>query len=286
MRNRKSLSMRILSVLEKDPRNDFNAPTIDRILCGEKNYRKSERKEEIHKIRTELRRMVKRGFIRNEKKGFYSLRITTKNIHMLENPPILVHGLKIETKIKYRATKSIESITDECNNLFKENEREELMGWLKSQKFQNITKGRWVKRKLWEGHVVTITVHPSCGLIEIWVQSTDNPLTFVDLMNLVNHLKGFFSVISDFEPAMVRQIGLNKDFKELRVTGMSSMSLHAFMNAFSQIYNKERIGVMRVETHWVGSISFQDALLMLASISLPPVEKKEDESRDEGVMFG
>lgn len=283
---KKSLAQRILSVLEKDPRREYNAPTIDRILCGEKQYIKKQRKEEVHKIRTELRRMVKKGIIRSEQKGFYSLMITARNLHLLENPPVTCHGLKIETKIKHwGATNSIGGVSSPRNKYLKENEKDDLVAWLMANGYVETTNNRFHRRFNWEGRWVTLTIHPLNGLIEVWVKSSNCPLTFTDLIRLREFLKGMLSELTDFNEAMVRQIGINKDFKDLRLEGVSCVSLRTFLNSWSRIYQHEH-DMVRIEAHWVGSIDFDNVIMLIAKVNAPPVMEKNKSVFDDGGMFG
>lgn len=280
--SRKSLAKRILSVLEKDPRHEYNAITIDRILCGERNYVKRERKEEVHKIRTELRRMLKKGLIRCDQKGFYSLIITHRNLHVLGEVPVQCHGLKIETSMTRfgKHQKTIDGITSPRNKI-----DDDLIEWLKVRCFVETTNGRFYKRINWEGRWVTVTLHPLNGLIEIWLKASLNPLDAMDLIRFREFLKGMFNEVTDMSGAIVSQIGINKDFKELRLDGLSSITLKNFTNCIWRIYQTRELGV-RFEAHWSGKIDLNAVVLLIATSNAPPVEKKKElEYDDEGVMF-
>lgn len=208
-------------------------------------------------------------------RGEYSLRISHKTLHLLEHPPVTVHGLKLETKAKRQ--KTIHRITATCD-------KTELETWLENNKFEVTSKKRRYKRIWKEGRMITITVHGN-GLIELWVGCSDNPLTYTDMFRLKEYLSGYLSDIADFREVQVRQIGINKDFKELRLEGVSSVSLHVFMNAWSRIYYKETIGAVRVEQHWQGSIDFEDVIMLIAKVNAPEDIKKLKVKWDD-VMFG
>jgi hypothetical protein len=282
MYRKKSMSKRILSLFRQDPKIEYNATTIDRILNGKIKYDKKQRKTNIHQITKELKRLTERGHITNPHRGFYSLRISAKTLHLLDNPPVVCHGIKIETTMTNPGTPQtlILGITSKETTF-------DVFSWLKMMNFSETTNKRWVKRFFWEGRFITLTVHPKCGLIEIWVKCSENPMDFSSMFRFNEYMKGKLDVISDFKDARVREIGINKDFRELRLEGVSSMSLRVFMNAWSRIYYKESIGAVRAEIHWVGSISFQDCVELIGKINAPVIhEKKMAKKWDDGIMFG
>jgi hypothetical protein len=277
MRKKDTLSKRILKVFRTDPRAEYNAITIDRILCKQIHYKRKERIKQVLLIRKELWRMTKRGLLLNPVKGVYSLRISRKTLHLLDNPPTVAHGIKLEATVLQngRYHNSIQGIT------FIDTKK-----WLELNVFTPTTNNRWVKRIFWEGRFITITIHPNCGLIEIWVKCSENPLEYHHMYRLNEYLKGFLSGISDFTDVKVREIGINKDFRELRLEGVSSVMLKSFMNAWSRIYYKETIGAVRVETHWTGTIDFQDVILLIAKVNALPEKQKKDDKWDDAVMYG
>lgn len=282
MYRKKSLSKRILSVLKSDPKTEYNATTIDRILYGKIRYDKTQRQKNIKQIRKELKRLTERGLVVNPQKGYYALRISSKTLHLLDNPPVVCHGIKIEatmTSIGLPQT-SIQGIT------FEKTVRD-LKWWLAMKHFTETTNKRWTKRFFWEGRFITLTIHPSCGLVEIWIKCSDNPMDFSSMYRFREYMKGYLSEITDLSDAKIREIGINKDFRELRLEGVSSISLHVFMNAWSRIYYKESIQAVRAEIHWVGSISFHDCVELIGKINAPVIrEKKMGAKWDDGMMFG
>lgn len=281
MYRKKSMSKRILSILQSDPRTEYNTSTINRILNGKIHYEKAQRKKNLHQIRKELKRLTERGLVVNPHKGYYALRISSKTLHLLDNPPVVCHGIKIEatmTNIGGGQT-LIQGIT------FERTEKD-LRHWLAMKHFTETTNKRWVKRFFWEGRFITLTVHPNCGLVEIWIKCSENPMDFSSMYRFREYMKGYLSEITDLSDAKIREIGINKDFRELRLEGLSSMSLHVFLNAWSRIYYKETIGSVRAEIHWVGSISFHDCVELIGKINAPVIrEKKMNAKWDDGIMF-
>lgn len=277
MRKRQTLSKRILKLFKSDPRQEYNAITIDRFLCNKIRYDRRERKEQVHQIRNELRRLTKRGLLSNPHRGFYCLRISRKTLHLLDNPPTVCHGIKLEATVLHPGTHHflIQGITAQG-----------IKNWLIFNKFSPTTMKRFFRRIFWEGRFITITIHPECGLVEVWVKCSDNPLEYSHMLRLNEYLKGFMSEICPFTNVMVREIGINKDFRELRLEGVSSISLRNFMNAWSRIYFKETIGAVRIESHWTGTISFEDCVMLIAKVNSPPEKSKKSNFKDDDLMFG
>lgn len=282
MNKKKSLSKRILSIFRDNPKTEYNSKTIDRFLYKKLKYDGRKRKKNIKQVRKELDRHVERGNLIKSDKGFYCLRISTKTLHLLDDPPVVAHGIKIEAKITSIAGPQnlILGITSHDPKLMTES-------WLTVNGFSMTTNKRWVKRFFWEGRFITLTIHPSCGLIEIWIKCSELPLGFTDMYRFSEYMRGFLSPVSDFKEVRVVEIGINKDFRELRLDGVSSMSLHVFLNAWSKIYNHKERGV-RVETHWVGSIDLETVIELISKVNAPVVKEKVEKKTkwDDGLMFG
>jgi len=85
-------------------------------------------------------------------------------------------------------------------------------------------------------------------------------------------LGGFLESVAPFdEPRLIKlkEIGVAKDFKELRLDGVSSVSLKAFRNAFCRIYYKDDIQATRVEHHLKLDMPLDDALKSLSILTHP-----------------
>lgn len=283
LRKKYSLSKRILSVMRADPKTEYNAVTIYRILYKKMGCLPAQRKLAVKQIRKELMRLVKRGMVINSQKGYYCLRISAKTLHLLDNPPVVCHGIKIEATMT-----NVGSPQNSILGITSNDPKKNINEWLALMNFSEATKKRWVKRFFWEGRFITITLHPACGLVELWIKCSENPMDFSAMYRFKEYISGFLSPVCDFSDARVREIGINKDFRELRLEGVSSLSLRVFMNAWSRIYYKETIGAVRVEQHWVGSISFHDVVELIGRINAPVIRERvgrPDKWVDE-VMFG
>ena len=57
------------------------------------------------------------------------------------------------------------------------------------------------------------------------------------------------SFLGLFGNQRVVSFGMAKDFRTVRMTGCSELSLRAYMKQWFRVYNKERLGVTRVEQH-------------------------------------
>jgi len=260
-----SRSKKILAIMQQDPRCQYTATMLDRLFYKgkSKDYVKKKRGKEIQKIRSELTRLLSREQIVKHSRGYYSLKITPATLKYLENPPITVHGLKLECRAKQTLQKTILRITANNNK----NYTKEMLDWFKAMGFKESTKYRWFKRIPWEGRGLEITVHLS-GLIEIWVKSSELPLAYPDMVRLCSFLNGFLSSLKP-EGIMVRQIGVAKDFQSLRMDGLSSITLHKFMNDWSKIYYKQSIGAVRIERHLTANISLESAMNTLFLLNNP-----------------
>jgi hypothetical protein len=141
----------------------------------------------------------------------------------------------------------------------------------------------------WENRRITITVFETCKL-HVYISSSKHPLSFPEFESLLVFLDGFLDAIAPFdEPRLVRlkEVGLAKDFKELRLDGVSSVSLRAFRNAFARIYYKDDIQATRVEHHLMLDMPLDVALKSLSILTHPvnyarmlQEENKPDEKRD------
>ena len=265
-----SLSKKILSIMQQDPRCQYTATVLDRLLFkGEpKDYVKKKRHKEIQKITTELNRLLRRKEIDKHRRGYFSLRITPATLQYLENPPITVHGLKLECRSKQIYQNRIEGIPSQ-NNIF----ASDLLDWFKTMRFKETTNNRFFRDVPFEGRWVKITIHID-GLIEVFVNCSDMPLTYPDMVRLCSYLNGFLERVftfSSMRDVMVRQIGVAKDFESLRMDGVSSITLHRFMNDWSKIYYKESIGAVRIERHLTCSLSLEQAMNTLFLLNNPQV---------------
>jgi len=203
-----SYGVRILSFLKKNAPSEFNIKTIADTLDIPYNAAK-----------TELYRLFNRGKIKRPHRGFYRAVIDKNLVHKLGNPPIELHGIKIEAK----SQKLIQGIPNVAQRK------------LSALDFSKTTNGRYHRNIYFKGRKITITIH-MCGLIEIWVSCSDNPLDYLLFRELLSYLNGFLeSVLPAVDRKVVlknsylKQIGLNRDYDSFRLDGLSCVSLKAFI---------------------------------------------------------
>lgn len=266
--NSSSLSFKILSIINSNPRQQYNAKAIDQVLEGKYNYHKDEKR--IAKIRTELSRLADRSKIRRIKRGYFQAKATLEIIAMIESPDTKLHGIKIEVK-------KIEGISVQHS----------ILDWLKAKHFRDIAnkRGTPLKRHTkqvgWRERWITITVHES-GLVEIFLNCSKMPLTYEEFCSFCDFLDGYFKPYCfTRNNAYVIQVGMGKDFEEMHLDGVTCIRLHKFKNDWCSIYeNKE--GRVRFEHHLKLNITLEDAINIMSLISTPP-RYRHDNTPDEKI---
>ncbi len=264
-----SLSHKILCIINSNPRQKYNAKSIDQVLEGKYNYHKDEKR--IAKIRTELNRLRDRSKIRRISHGYFQAKATLETIAIIESPETKLHGIKIEIR-------KMEGISAHYN----------ILDWLKTKHFREIknAKGtplkRYTKETGWRDRWITITVHDA-GLIEIFVGCSKNPLSYPEFCSFCDFLDGFFEpYYFTRNNAYVVQVGIGKDYEELHFDGFTCIRLHKFKNDWCSIYENEE-GRVRFEHHLKLNITLEDGINIMSLISTPPCfpyQNHSDEKRD------
>jgi len=229
-------SAAVLEFLRGNAPDEYNVRTISKLLGISRNQ-----------VKVALHRLYKAGKVKRPHRGFYRATIDKSLVHSLGNPEIKFHGIKIEAKL----SKPMDGITAR----------------IKALGFESKTNGRFCRVLWYEGRKITITLHCK-GLVEIWVRSSDNPLNFEELRALLTFLNGFLEPLGPLANRVLRQIGLNKDYRSLRLDGVTSIPLNDFMNSVARIYQKEK-DTLRVEKHIETNIELDEAICMLSRVSEP-----------------
>ena len=103
-----------------------------------------------------------------------------------------------------------------------------------------------------------------------------------DFVRFADFICGFLSSICKFQKgkAMLRQIGINRDFEEQRLDGVSCITLKKFMNDWARVYQKD--DMVRYEHHLKLNITLEDAFNSLQLLTQAPATNgiKPDERRD------
>ena len=276
-----SLNNEILATLENNPKQQYNSKGIMDAIYGRKNrdLPPSELRKITAKIRTELKRLSDHKKIRRMHRGFYQAKPSPRIIQKLEDPETKLHGIKLECELTENNTFGIHGISAQNN----------ILDFLKTNRFNEVTTRqgtflkRWTKNIWWEERNITITIHEK-GLVEIFCGASNNPLSFPGFCSLCDYLSGYMQPISPFKKrnVMMKQVGVNRDFEEERLEGVSCITLHKFLNDWARIYQKEN-GV-RYEHHLKLNITLEDAFNSLSLLTQNPISngfsKKPDERRD------
>lgn len=257
-----TLAESILAILNDNPRMKYNAKALDRTLYG-KDYKLN--KKRVAKIRTTLNRLHKKGDIKKASRGFYQAKLIPKTLKILENPPVELHGIKLEMEIFKNNKNGIPGIPSQNNNFG---------SWLSANNFECTTNKRFTCVKYFESRRVTVTVHES-GFCEIYIRASRNPLVVNDFMRLLDWLNGFFEPVTPFRKRNVSlvQIGVARDFESLQMEDVKSISLRKFVNDWVQIYYKDEIGKVRFEHHLTfkrPELSLEEAVNILKLLTFSP----------------
>lgn len=254
--NNDTLSCKVLSIVNSNPRQQYSAKTIDQVLEGKYNYDTDEKR--IAKIRTELKRLADRSQVRRIRRGYFQAKANLETIAMIESPETKLHGIKIEVK-------KIEGISAQHN----------ILDWLKSKHFRGVANARgtslkrYTKEVGWRERWITITVHES-GLVEIFLSCSKLPLSYAEFCSFCDFLDGYFEpYYFTRNNAYVIQLGMGKDFEEMHLDGITCIRLHKFKNDWCSIYENEE-GRVRFEHHLKLNITLEDAINIMSLISTPP----------------
>lgn len=264
-----------MKYLQKNAYHEYNAKTLSRVLKISEN-----------KIKVYLNRLHNKGIILRTTKGMYKAYadLNVLRNQQLTNPPTLLHGILLECSLLPKVTKRVQGtppkqvfVTSDIKN------------WLHAHGFgfrdDNHSFFRFV---WWEGRKITVSFFMS-GKVEIYISSSKNPLDYPSFELLLSFLDGFFEDVAPFKDRRVvklKEVGLAKDFKELRLEGVKSVSLRAFKNAWARIYFKDDQNLTRVEHHLVLEMSLDDALRSLSVLTTPVnyeekiLKSSVDEKRD------
>jgi hypothetical protein len=243
---------KILALLKNNPRYSYNAPTIYKMFKGQIN---------LSSIRCELRRMHELKKIVRETHGFYRINMDAETLYYIENPPTLLHGIMIsmESDFNRRKQKSLyinvsSKLQNNVHGISSQNLENDVMVRLENLGFVRTeapNRNRMVHCFYFENdrdRLVTVTVHFS-GRIDIYLNCSNHPVNYFEFRDIFNYAKGSVDFLGPFHNDRVVEFGEAKDFKEVRMSGCNEVSLRVYLNHWFRIYNKERLGVTRVEQH-------------------------------------
>lgn len=258
-----SLPSKILGIMEQNPKFKYNVKAMYTTLFFKPDTPVD--KKLLAQIRTTMNRLYKHGKIRQHARGFYQIKPSPKIIQKLETPDIKVHGVKIEYRLSENNIFGIHGITAQHN----------IIGFLDANRFEEVCNGegvslkRFSKNVWWEDRKITFTIH-DCGLIEVFCSAGNNCMSLSDFYRFSDFISGFLNPICKFEKnkAMLRQIGLNRDFEEQQLEGVSCITLKRFLNDWCRVYQHD--DVVRYEHHLKLDISLEDAFNSLSLLTFVP----------------
>lgn len=263
------VSKKILHFLKDNPRYSYNAPTI---------YKHFKGKYKINTIRSELRRLHEKKKIHREIHGYYRIKLDAETLYYLEQPPTLLHGIMVSMNWLRKLQKDIHGITS--TNCIDVIERLQSNGFKQTQ---GRNKQRLFYRFNYEDdpdRIVTITVHLN-GRLDIYLNCSNHPVNYFEFRDILKFSQGKLDYIGPFNEQRVIQFGLAKDYREIRMD-TNSITMRAFMDNWFRVYNKERLGITRVEQHNRCNVPVDTFISMFERMFLP-VGNGTIHKEDEGV---
>lgn len=245
----------ILHFLKNNPRYSYNTMTL---------YRKLKAKYPKNTIRSELRRLCEKKHIIRIQHGFYKINISPDIMNFLEQPPTLLHGIMVSMdSIRFRKLQnSIHGIPAECC----------IWDELESCNFELRGNNKYIKKFFYEDdsdRLVTNTVHCSTGRIDVYLNCTNHPVNYFEFRDIYSFNKANINCLRPFVNERIVELGMNKDFVSIRMEGVSALSLRVFRDHWFRIYNKERLGVLRVEQHIKTDVSVDTFFSMFERMFIP-----------------
>jgi len=264
---------KILSYMKKDNNflYSFSPKTIHiKVFKGENS---------INSIRCDLRRMEENGWIYRESYGYYRIKIDSTALSLLENPPTLLHGIMVSANTRIELQNTIHGITSKSCIFGDDLQRLVSMGFVKK------TNNRFVLSFFYEDDVnrrVTITVHTRVGRVDFYLNCSNHPVNFFEFRDIYSHCKGRVCFLGVFFKERIVQFGMAKDFRMVRMEGVSSITLRSFLSNWWRVYNKESLGVTRVEQHLRCDVPVETFIGLFERMFLPVNGNgnRPDEGRD------
>ena len=258
----KTANRTILDFLKKNPTHSYNAKSLEYYT-----------KLNINTIRSELRRLHEKGLVHRQSHGFYRVKMDAETLYYLENPPTLLHGIMV----------SMETTSGKLQN-----DIHGISAYLCNFGFEQ-TRGknqlRWFKRFYYEddmARVITVNVHKK-GRVDVYINCSNHPVNYFEFRDILKYVEGQICFLGPFMDQRVVEFGEAKDFRHVRMSGCNELSLRVFMNHWFRVYNKERLGVTRVEQHIRCDVPVSTLLDLFERMFLPvgngfvkPVDERRD----------
>jgi len=253
---------KITNFLKKTPTHSYNAKALEHEL-----------KLNINTIRSELRRLHEKGILSRESHGFYRIKMDAETLFYLERPPTLLHGIMVSmNSASQKLQNDIDTISAIlCNFGFIQGKGRNIKRWFKSLYYEDDV-----------DRVITITVH-RMGRIDLYINCSNHPVNYFEFRDILKFVEGNIVFLSPFSEQRVISFGEAKDFRHVKMSGCNELGLRVFMNHWFRIYNKERLGVTRMEQHIRCDVPVSALLDLFERMFLPVgngFHQRVDEMRD------
>ena len=209
--------------------------------------------------------------IRKAGRGLYQANTKLENLYKLEEPPVELHGIKIECQIdKSHLQNGMQIIT-----------------FLQLQNFKQTTNGRWTGTEVFDGRKVTFTFHVEnkrMGFIEIWINASNNPLDVMAFDKMITTIfDGYLRPLGVITDRRVVQSDVARDFMRLRLDGVQCIRLRSFLNGWLKVYYHHKRHATRFEVRLTSNISLDEAIKTLFELTrrnylmeeIPELKRKE-----------
>jgi len=236
--NQKTGSLQVYNFLVDTFPHEYNAPTLAKVLGLPRNN-----------VKVYLMRLCKKGKAKRTTRGFYRAVLKRDLAYRLGDPEVKYHGILLHSRVT-KPIHGINSVTIEK---------------LLSLGFVAKSNRRLVARLDWEGRWVTVVVHSGTGLVQAYVRSSDSPLDGLELVMLEAFVGGFLRPVFSWLRWERRQIGVNRDFENVRLEGGGCVSRRVGSNATARVYEHRGRGV-RAEIH----LDLREAKVLLDGLSERP----------------
>lgn len=210
---------------------------------------------EHERVKKSMLRLYKQGRIEKTVHGYYRALFSLDDILRGESPEMRLHGIKIE------------------GNVPKGEQGSPLLSLLFKDGLMASGNRRMVKRNF-EGRTVTIQLSES-GTLEIFLRSSRYSISYIEFERFAGWLDGMFANKTLLFNLKICELGLGRDFKKWRLDGVKSIKLGQWRNAWLQIYQKEKTGIMRMEIHTIDHLSLGDAMHILKGMAENPKQLQE-----------
>ena len=214
-------------------------------------------------------RLHKEGLIEKAYRGMYRGKITVEKMIALERADIKIHGLKIEFSPVVVKRENERNVTEQGEGL-------SLCHLFNDHDLVYQDNTQIVYHIEFLGRNVTVQLMRE--IVGIFIKSTESPLDYTEFRAFKYWLEGKFGTAFILGSPMLRQVGLNKDYAELRMDGVHSVKLQKWENAWSQIYQKAE-NVLRREVHLATTIGLDEAIQLLSD-QAERIEKRSPNFHD------